>query len=66
MTLGKILNNMDTRDAGDIAAGSGAMGAYLGYLPEVAAVLAIIWTLIRIYEWARVRIFKMEPEEKFK
>lgn len=41
----------------DIAAGSAALAAYLSYLPEVAVVLTIIWTLIRIYEWARVRIF---------
>ena len=57
---------MTSRDMGDIAAGSGAFASYLGWLPEIAAFLAIIWTLIRIYEWARVRIFKFDKEETFK
>lgn len=30
-------------------------------LPPVAALLAIIWSTIRIYEWARVRIFGRRP-----
>jgi hypothetical protein len=55
---------MDGRDVGDIAAGGTVLGSVFGYLPEVAAVLAIIWTGIRIYEWARVRIFKKQPDIK--
>lgn len=54
---------MNGRDVGDIAAGAGAVGSYLSFLPEVAALLAIIWTIIRIYEWARVRIFNKPPLE---
>lgn len=50
------------QNAADIAAGSTALAAYLSWLPEVAVVLTIIWTLIRIYEWARVRIFKKLPD----
>ena len=57
---------MTERDVGDMAAGAGAFGAVLGWLPEAAAFLAIVWTSIRIYEWARVRIFKLDAEEKFK
>lgn len=48
---------MTIKDAGDVAAAGGAVGSYLSYLPEVAAILAIIWTLIRIYEWAETRFF---------
>ncbi|MGQ0565594.1 MAG: hypothetical protein ACT4OK_11055 [Gemmobacter sp.] len=57
---------MNGRDLGDVAAGIGAFGTVMGYLPEVSAVLAIIWTVIRIYEWARVRIFGMDDKETFK
>lgn len=55
---------MTPRDVGDVAAGTGAFGSFLGYLPEVAAFLAIIWTLIRIYEWARVRVFGKDGDMK--
>lgn len=57
---------MNERDVGDVAAGLGAFGTVMGYLPEAAALLTVIWTLIRIYEWARVRIFKVEDKETFK
>jgi hypothetical protein len=30
-----------------------AWGAVLSYLPDVAAALSIIWTLMRFYEWLR-------------
>lgn len=58
---------MNPKDAGDVLAGGGAIGAFTGYLPEIAAFLAIIWTLIRIYEWARIRIFNKPKSdgEKF-
>ena len=55
---------MNDRDVGDVFAVFGAFGAVIGWMPEIAAFLAIIWTLIRIYEWARVRIFNIDPEEK--
>jgi hypothetical protein len=57
---------MSPKDVGDTVALTGAFGSVLGYLPEIAAILAIIWTLIRIYEWARVRIFKVDKQETFK
>lgn len=55
---------MDGKDVGDIAAGSTVLGSVFGFLPEIAAVLAIIWTGIRIYEWARVRILKKQADIK--
>jgi len=54
-------NSPHTKDVADLAAGSAAIGAYFAWLPEVAAALAAIWTLIRSYEWSRIRIFKMPP-----
>ena len=57
---------MTDKDWGDLAALGGAFGSAFGYLPQVAALLAIIWTGIRIYEWARFRIFKLEDKESFK
>lgn len=47
---------MTVKDMGDIAAGGAAVGSYVSWLPEIAAALAIVWTLIRIYEWAEARI----------
>lgn len=40
----------------DLAAASTGLAAYLQFLPEVAAAFTVVWGLIRIYEWARVRI----------
>lgn len=56
---------MNTKDIGDVVAGSAAVGSYFAFLPEIAAALAIIWTLIRIYEWARVRLCNKEAGGKF-
>lgn len=51
------------KDIGDMAATGGVIATLAGWLPEVAAGLAVIWTLIRIYEWARVRIFGFKRDE---
>lgn len=55
---------MNVRDAGDLAAVAGAFGAVFQFLPEIAALLAIVWTVIRIYEWARVRLFGKDGDMK--
>lgn len=52
------------KDVGDLAAGSAAFGSVFNYLPEVAALLAIVWTGIRIFEWARVRILRRPPDSQ--
>lgn len=52
---------MTGKDATDVAAGAAIFGSFFEWLPVIAAGFALIWTLIRIYEWARVRIFKMPP-----
>lgn len=62
MTLtGPNSMNETTRNGLDAAAGLTVIGTWVHWLPEIAAALAIFWTLIRIYEWARIRIFKYEP-----
>ncbi len=51
------MGNENTKQVVDAVAGVSAFAAWLSYLPEIAAVLSIIWLLIRIYEWSRVRLF---------
>lgn len=57
---------MNDRDVADVAAIGAALGSQLDWLPvvvtTVAGLLAIIWTAIRIYEWARFRVFKYEGD----
>jgi hypothetical protein len=53
---------MNHKDYIDMAALTGAAGAMFNVLPDVAAFLAIVWTSIRIYEWARVRIFGKDKD----
>lgn len=53
-------------DAGDAVSIAVVVGAVSELLPPVAALLAIIWTLIRIYEWVRFRVFGVKSSEVFK
>ena len=41
---------------GDMLAGTTVLATVANFLPPIAAALAIVWTLIRIYEWYRFRI----------
>ena len=56
-----LISRENVKDALDLAAGGVTIGALTDMLPEIAAFFAIVWTGIRIYEWARVRIWKKEP-----
>lgn len=49
------------KEGADLAAVGITVGALAEILPAIAAVFAIIWTAIRIYEWSRVRLFGKEP-----
>jgi hypothetical protein len=40
-----------TQVIGDIAAGSAVIGSLAGYLPQIAAGMAIIYYLIQFYRW---------------
>lgn len=55
---------MTGKDVGDLAAFASAFGSVFQFLPEIAALFAIIWTAIRIYEWARVRIWGKDGDLK--
>jgi len=50
--LMKVINHMDetTKHAVDAASIFTAVGSFLSWLPELAALFTIIWTGIRIYE----------------
>jgi hypothetical protein len=50
--------NDDAKTALDIAAGANAALALMQWLPPLAALLTIIWTAIRIYEWFKGRRVK--------
>lgn len=51
----------DFKNLADAGMTTTAFGSVLGYLPEIAACLSILWACIRIYEWMRVRLFKYPP-----
>lgn len=55
---------MNIKDAGDASAVMLAFGAVSNVLPTIAAMLAIIWTAIRIYEWARVALLNKPARGK--
>ncbi len=55
MTL-KIIGNVT-----DLTALGVVVGSYTAALPDIAAGVAIIWGGIRIYEWARVAIWRRPP-----
>jgi hypothetical protein len=42
----------------DVTAGAIGLATVLKWLPDVAALLTIIWTLIRIYDWVERRFSK--------
>jgi hypothetical protein len=45
--------NEHTKQALDFAAASTTIATMLQWLPPMAAALTVIWTAIRIYEWAK-------------
>ena len=57
------MNPNAAQDIGDVAAMATASGAYFQFLPEVAALFAIIWTGIRIYEWMEARFCGKPPTD---
>ena len=47
------MNDEAAKSAGDLLSMAVVIGSLVEILPAVAAGLSIIWTLIRIVEWAR-------------
>lgn len=48
------------KNAGDVLSGVLVVSTLTQWLPPVAALLTIIWTLMRIYDWIRN---KVNPKE---
>ena len=52
---------MDTnhmKNVVDLLAASVSVGALLKILPAVAALLSIVWTALRVFDWIEARIEK--------
>jgi hypothetical protein len=43
------------KTTGDVAAGFTVLATLMAWLPPVAAGLTILWTAVRLYEWAEKR-----------
>lgn len=63
-TLSQKANMDHLKDVADIAALSTTAATVLGMLPHIAAVLSIVWTIIRIFEWVEKRIQKRKQKEQ--
>jgi hypothetical protein len=46
---------------GDIAAGTAVLGSLAGYLPEIAAGMAIFYYLIQFYRWLQSASHHQHP-----
>jgi len=54
------------KHVGDALAVGTTIGAIIGWLPAIAALATIIWTVIRIYETATVKRFIEWLNEKLR
>lgn len=60
-----LIKDQSMRFVGDLASVSVVAGTLLSMLPEIAAVLTIVWTALRIYEMDTVqRLLGRDPKEK--
>lgn len=50
--------NEHTKHVLDTISGVTVLGTVMKFLPAIAALLSIIWYLIRIFEWARSKFKK--------
>ena len=46
---------MDPKNAIDVAAVAGGLGSWFSLLPDIAAILTIVWLSIRIWESVTVK-----------
>lgn len=51
------------KEGADVVSATVVVGTLAEILPPIAAGFAIIWTLIRIYEWARVVFWGLPPRK---
>jgi cobalamin synthase len=52
----KIMNDPQMGNVGDTVAIFAVLGTVSEFLPPIAALLAILWTAIRIYEYIRYKL----------
>jgi hypothetical protein len=52
------------KTAGDLLSGVAALGALIQYLPQVAAAASLLWSIIRIVEWAVLKFSPRDHERK--
>ncbi len=52
-----------TGNLGDTLASVAVVGVMADTLPPIAALLTIIWLLIRMYEWTRYRVFGLRDKQ---
>jgi sorbitol-specific phosphotransferase system component IIC len=52
-----VINPEPVKTIMDVAAGGTAFGALLGLLPPIAALLSILYTLVRLWETKTVQRF---------
>lgn len=55
-----MMNNV-----GDLLSLGLVAGVFAKMLPAIAAILTIVWTAIRIYEWYRHRVLKKDRDGEF-
>jgi len=48
-------------DIADVTAGAVAFSTMAKWLPPIAAAFTVLWIAIRVYEWARVVVWKHPP-----
>lgn len=59
------MNSEPIKHAADATAVTSALAAFFGYLPDVAALLSVIWLAIRIFETRTVqRMFGRCPRTR--
>lgn len=56
------MKDLSVGELGDVTSLAVILGVFSDLLPPIAALLAIFWSGIRIYEWARVRLFGLQKD----
>jgi hypothetical protein len=54
----------EAKALGDYAAGSVAFATFVGWMPDIAALAALIYTCLRIFEWFEKRKQRREWFDK--
>jgi hypothetical protein len=55
--------DLDVNNITDLASLLLLLGVLKDWLPTVAVILTIFWSLIRIFEWVRFRLFRKHDDK---